>query len=317
MHIGAVVVAYRSAGYLGDCLNGLLTTGAQRVVVVDNAQDGATQAVAEAVGSALGNRVRYYAPGANLGYGRAVNAGVHMLTEADWIVITGPDVVLTEPLAALTEAADRHRAALIAGQLRSKDPQSGTNVRPLSSPLGELRRAVLGSRRTHAYPILAAQGSCRRVDQIDGCFVVARRHVFEQLCGFDERFELYFEDVDLCRRALKIGGSWLCPTIYGHHIGGASSREVPIAAYHAFRISRLRYLRKYWGTMGAFVAMLAATMEIVARTLSGQAEGLGTRMASLTLQLKELMQPGTVWVLPGGIPGPTNQPRAAAVDKTP
>ena len=300
-HIGAVVVAYRSAGCLLDCLNGLFASGAEKIVVVDNAQDSATRALVECIDTERDNRVRYHAPVANLGYGRAVNVGLRMLGDADWIVVVGPDVVLTERLPALTNAADQHHAALIAGQLLPDDPRSGINVRPLASPIGELRRALLGNRRTHAHPILATD-TCSRVGQIDGCFVLARRQILDQLGGFDERFELYFEDVDLCQRAHELGGSWLCPTIYGHHRGGASSQQVPAAAYSAFRISRLRYLRKHWGAFGSFFAILAAATEIATRTFSRQPEGLGTRLASLALQLKELAHPGAVWVLPGGMP---------------
>ena len=49
--------------------------------------------------------------------------------------------------------------------------------------------------------------------------------------GFDERFELYYEDVDLCSRAEALGPIRFALTSWGTHTGGASSSGNTAAAY--------------------------------------------------------------------------------------
>ena len=65
------------------------------------------------------------------------------------------------------------------------------------------------------------------VDWVPGAFALVPRELFERLGGFDERFFLYYEEVDLCRRILKAGRRVMYwPELRVHHIGGASARTV-------------------------------------------------------------------------------------------
>ena len=62
---------------------------------------------------------------------------------------------------------------------------------------------------------------------VRGAFALVRRDLFERLGGFDERFFLYYEEVDLCRRiraAVYRVQYW--PELRVHHIGGVSARTV-------------------------------------------------------------------------------------------
>jgi GT2 family glycosyltransferase len=70
-------------------------------------------------------------------------------------------------------------------------------------------------------------GDTRSVDQVMGAFLMIRRTLFEQLGGFDERFFLYYEDVDLCLRVRQASGR----VVYfagarAHHIGGGTTEAV-------------------------------------------------------------------------------------------
>lgn len=76
--------------------------------------------------------------------------------------------------------------------------------------------------RTWADPARAAP-----VDWVPGAFALVRRDLFDRLGGFDERFFLYYEEVDLCRRIRAAGYRvqyW--PELRVHHIGGVSARTV-------------------------------------------------------------------------------------------
>ena len=64
------------------------------------------------------------------------------------------------------------------------------------------------------------------VDWVSGCFMLINRKFYEQVGGFDDRFFLYFEDVDLCREARRIGKKVVYdPTFKVIHEGAHQSRS--------------------------------------------------------------------------------------------
>ena len=98
------------------------------------------------------------------------------------------------------------------------------------------------------------------VDWIPGAFVFLPRAVFQGLGGFDERFFMYYEEVDLCRRLQQAGYQvqyW--PRLQAMHIGGASAKTVKRARVsragsqlESWRMrSAMLYYRKHHGLAGA------------------------------------------------------------------
>ena len=79
-----------------------------------------------------------------------------------------------------------------------------------------------------------------------GCLLV-RRDCFEQVRGLDETFFLYYEDVDLCRRARSAGWSvWYEPDLRVTHHFPLHSRRVPAPLRLVTRHALLTYARKHW-----------------------------------------------------------------------
>jgi GT2 family glycosyltransferase len=94
------------------------------------------------------------------------------------------------------------------------------------------------------------------------CFAIGRQ-AFEELRGFDERFFMYFEDADLCRRASAAGMPIrYVPDAVVTHIGGASSSEVyHFGPYHAR--SMRQYLGKWYGPPGSALAIVLLWLRAV------------------------------------------------------
>lgn len=99
-----------------------------------------------------------------------------------------------------------------------------------------------------------------QVDWIPGAFVFIPTKTFEDLGGFDERFFMYYEEVDLCRRLYAKGHTvqyW--PALKAMHIGGASAKTVVNARVsrtgsqlESWRMrSALLYYRKHHGVAGS------------------------------------------------------------------
>ena len=109
----------------------------------------------------------------------------------------------------------------------------------------EVRRFLkeaLGARRVESRTLLRGEGggeglgrqtgiSTHESGFLAGVWVAIRREPFEAAGGFDERFWLYGEETDLCRRVAELGWSiTTAPEAVATHIGGASGGDSPKAA---------------------------------------------------------------------------------------
>ena len=300
--VGVVVVAYRSAPVIGECLDSILADPHAICVVVDNASDDATAGIVAAVANTFSERVTYVAPGFNVWYAGACNFGVnHLPQDVDYIAIVNPDVRLEVALSQVVTAADLPAEwTIISGCLTTGGVSSACgNARPLVTLRREIAKAVVGS---GAYRRIGSvePHSYRSVGQLDGALLVLRMCDWVALGGFDERFELYYEDVDLCARAASMEGCWLVGQRWGFHEGGASFSESGGRAFVALRVSRVRYLRKWFGLRGVAVAPIIAVLEWVTRTLCRCPESSRVRLAALGASLVEIANPGRITILDGG-----------------
>jgi N-acetylglucosaminyl-diphospho-decaprenol L-rhamnosyltransferase len=88
----------------------------------------------------------------------------------------------------------------------------------------------------------------RYVDQVMGAFSLIRRSLFEELGGFDERFFVYFEEVDFAFRARKTGwSSYYLAEAQAYHKGGGTSEQVKAARLFYSLRSRILYCYKHFG----------------------------------------------------------------------
>jgi GT2 family glycosyltransferase len=99
---------------------------------------------------------------------------------------------------------------------------------------------------------------------------VVRRDLFDQLGGFDERYFMYYEEVDLCLRARRLG--WLSYHLADAevlHVGNVSSDQVrPARLFYSLRSRRL-YARQHWGRLqNVLLTAQTFTLELVARMLT-------------------------------------------------
>jgi N-acetylglucosaminyl-diphospho-decaprenol L-rhamnosyltransferase len=290
-----VVVAFRSADHLERGLPPVMADpDVGDIVVVDNSSDPRT---AEVVGR-TGGRVRYIDPGENLGFARGCNLG-YRSTGDPVVTFLNPDVLLERGLGELVKACLTD-GSMVAGGGLAGGAEAGVllNARRPATLRNELGRAVLGARASQDRRPFGT--ATTPVAQVDGALLMASRAFLDELDGFDERFELYFEDVDLCSRARERGHVVMDTRRYGTHAGGASSRTVAAASYWVFRVSRVRYFAKRAGVPGAAAAVLISALELVVRTVTRQPEGWSVRRRALLLAGRELLRPGTVRVLSGG-----------------
>lgn len=256
--LAVVTVTYTPGPILERFLDtlGKATTREITVLLADNeSADGEPERAA----SERAN-VRLLRTGSNLGYGTAANRGVSALDDSiGWVVVTNPDLEWeADALDVLLEAAERWPRAGSFGPL-IKEPDG--SVYPSARQLPSLGRGIghalfadlwPSNPWTRAYRQVNGEPVERTTGWLSGSCLLVRREAFAEVGGFDERYFMYFEDVDLGDRLGRAG--WLnvyVPSAAVMHIHGhATSRETAkmLTAHHD---SAYRYLA------GRFVNPLA------------------------------------------------------------
>jgi len=220
----------------------------------------------------------------NRGFAAAVNAGAR-LGRGDWLLLLNPDMtarpgfldLVLERADALAKA-DRS-AGVVGFRLQHGDgsPQLSTGFFPTLG--GTLTRLLLPPRlRKYSRP--EGDGP-RRVDWVTGCCMLVRRDCWQGLAGLDPSFFLYYEDVDLCRRAREAGWSvWFDPAATIVHHRPLHDRAVPHHIRLVTRHALLTYAAKHWpawqqAVLGGVVRVEAAARWLGAR-LAGDADAAHT-----------------------------------------
>ncbi|MEJ1088253.1 glycosyltransferase [Microbacterium sp. Mu-80] len=261
-----VVVAYGGPDMLRRALEPVAELP---VTVVDNSSMPEIRDLCAELG------VRYLDPGANLGFGAAVNLALREPGHP------GADVLLLNPDAVIG-AAD---VQLLHQRLRA-DPmfasvgpaqvdESGKSARvrwPFPSPFGAWVDAIgLGRMRSD------------RQGFVIGSVLLLRAEALAQVGGFDERFFLYAEETDWAYRAHLLG--WrheVVDDVQALHVGAGTSSD-PRRRDAMFFASQERYLRKHFGAGGWASARLAAWLGASARAfvLRGERGAAARRRAAL------------------------------------
>ena len=250
--VAVVVVSYETRETLLEGLAALEGEPATSVVVVDNAgRDGSAAAVRERFPS-----VRLIANPENVGFARACNQGARE-SSAPFLLFLNPDATLAagslRTLAALLEA--RPRVGVVGPRTRSANGDIQVSTGPDLSLVSEIRqrRLVRGVARRDAAILVEAEGLHaveREADWVSGACLMIRREAFDAVSGFDERFFLYEEDADLCRRVRQSGWQVLfSPAAEARHALGRSMARTPERARLEYQRSHLLYYRKHCGLL--------------------------------------------------------------------
>ncbi|SOJ53775.1 N-acetylglucosaminyl-diphospho-decaprenol L-rhamnosyltransferase [Mycobacterium simulans] len=246
-----VAVTYSPGPHLERFLASL-SMATERPVGVLLADNGSTDGTPEAAVERYPN-VRLLPTGGNLGYGTAVNRTVAQLGREgpgsdevwvdDWVIVANPDVQWGPgSIDALLDAAARWpRAGALGPLIRDPDGSVYPSARHLPSLVRGSMHAVLGpfwprNPWTAAYRQERLEPSERSVGWLSGSCLLVRRSAFNQVGGFDERYFMYMEDVDLGDRLGKAG--WLSIYVPSaevlHHKGHSTGRDPAshLAAHH-------------------------------------------------------------------------------------
>jgi N-acetylglucosaminyl-diphospho-decaprenol L-rhamnosyltransferase len=251
--LAVVTVTYSPGESLEAFLDSLekATVRPYTVVLADNGSvDGAPERAAERAG------VQLLRIGENVGYGTAANRAIAGLgDEVGWVVVANPDVVWRPgSLDELLAAGERTpRAGALGPLIRDSDGVVYPSARLVPSVGRGIGHAVFGAvwpgnPWTKAYRQAEPGGvpAERDAGWLSGSCLLLRRDAFDSVDGFDPRYFMYFEDVDLGERLGSAG--WrnrYVPSAEVVHTGGhatTANSEVSVRMLTAHHESAYRFL---------------------------------------------------------------------------
>lgn len=273
----AVIVNFNAGDELARCVASIehdTSAGTAEIVVVDN---GSTDGSLDTITSTSAQIV--HSPG-NIGYARGANLGI-AVTRSAYVAVINPDVELDRGApASMCSALDADpRVGVVAPRIRNIDGTDYPSAREVPGAFTSLAHLVLAPvwpsnpwsrryRQEHLQP-----GVARDVDWLSGAAMWFRRDALDDVGGWDERYFMFLEDVDLCVRLRAAG--WRVryePSGGVVHVGGVSRRSRPYRSIVDHHRSAYRYAAIHWKGVRRLLLPVAA----VALTVRGAAIcGLG------------------------------------------
>lgn len=261
--LSVIIVAFQSSGVLPGLLDSLeqqdLPAERYELIVVDNGSSG------EPVGGVTERfpRSRLLVNAENKGFAAAANQGARLAT-GKYLLFLNPDTVLEK--------------GFLRSGCRFLDANSDVGVvgPRLVSPDG---KAQPGCWRSPSWPVFLAEvflpyrlalqlvterpGGVTSVRGVSGACMLTRREVFERVGGFDERFFMYYEDLDYCRRVEAAG--YRIMHLYDLatvHTGASSSHRDLERFFKTYHRSRLLFYQKHLSLPSLVVGVIRVGLSL-------------------------------------------------------
>lgn len=197
------------------------------------------------------NRFCYIKSHKNLGFGRAHNLAIKKFAkQSDYFIICNPDIEFESgTVKSILDAEKKFQAGLFMPKIAYPDGRRQELCKLLPTPIDLFIRRFIPilSRLTDSRYLLRKANFDQAffAPSLSGCFMFCRSSSLINLGGFDERYFMYLEDIDLSRRFAIQFGAYYVPvaTVY-HDFQKASYKNKKLLKYHI--TSTIQYFNK-WG----------------------------------------------------------------------
>lgn len=231
-----------------------------RTIVIDNGStDGSVEEIQKlTLRLRSGQELKIIENKENLGFAEGNNVGVKYALEngADYVIILNNDTVVPKNFLNLF----KNDADIIGPVIKFK--HEGKWV----YDYGGYLNWWIGRPKHYELPHYTLNPSAYTLSYLSGCCLLIKRKVFEKIGLFDERFFLYFEDLDFCLRAKKAGFKIALESkvVILHKLGGSVGRWSKTAIWHNLR-SNFIFISKHlgWRRPIGYIYLMALSIKIL------------------------------------------------------
>lgn len=218
MKLSVIIVTYNSSKYIKKCLNSLMDNlpGDSEVIVVDNGSKDDTRKIVKDFGNVK------LVESENVGFGKGVNLGIKN-SIGEYLFLLNPDTVLTKnSIKDILEFANNKKFGIIVPQLIESTGITQESVTNFPTIWNAIKEFYLGIKSSYSQYAPKNEGVVE-VECVYGAAMLINKSIFVKVGGFDERYFMYFEDLDLCRKIKKLGLKiYYLPFVKVYHEVGGS-----------------------------------------------------------------------------------------------
>ncbi len=237
-------------------------------VVDNNSSDGSVEMVENSF-----PEVRLIKNKENFGFAKANNHAI-LQTNSDFVLLLNPDMKLfSDTLGNMLKWMEKNEQVSVAG-CKLVD-EKGSLVKQIRRFPQLFDQLMIVLKVPHVFSFVVNKylqvdfnyEKEAQVDSIRGAFFLMRRSIIEKLKGLDERYFVWFEEVDYCRQVKNIGEQvWYTPTAKCVDYVGQSFNQVKKGqTQNYFMSSQLKYFKK-WHTKFEYYLLRLAWMPILLLT---------------------------------------------------
>ena len=249
MDLSIIIPSYNTKKLLKECLNSLKKNKGKlsiEIIVVDN---GSTDSSVDYLKkTSKDEMIQIILLDQNWGFAGAVNKGIKEARGKFLLLLNSDTQIQKETLKKAIEFAQNHPQAIVGLQLVNFDG----SIQPSVYHFPSLRRAIkefwLGQKDSYQKYFPKTKKAIK-VDAVTGAVMFIPKKIIKKIGLFDEKYFFYFEDLDYCRRARKVGLKvyYLPPAqVFHHH--GAAGKAMPEITHQWLVESSKKYngLVKYY-----------------------------------------------------------------------
>jgi len=251
--ITSSIVLYKTeTDELNAVVNSVLGSCISLLYLIDNSP---TRELESFIAKFDKNRVLYIFNNRNLGYGSGHNIAIReaIRRNACYHIVLNPDIKFkADSITMICEYMNQNPDV---GQVMPRILYSNGNIqylcKLLPSPMDLLGRRFIPikkyqEKRAYKYELHATgYDKIMEIPVLSGCFMFMRVDILKKVGGFDERFFMYSEDVDLCRRIGELSKTIFYPMVSVYHgYEKGSYKNWKLLKYHIH--STIKYFNK-WG----------------------------------------------------------------------
>lgn len=223
----------------------------ETIYLIDNSSSKILTNIPENVNS----KIEYVFGQGNIGFGAGHNIGIQrsIVKGVNYHLIVNPDIIMEDGTLSelLAFMEDHHEIGLVMPNIKYPDGQTQHLCKLLATPIDLIGRRFIpfkkwNEERNIRYELrFTNYDRIMQIPSLSGCFMLVRTTILERVNGFDERFFLYCEDFDLCRRIGKVSQTVFNPEVsVTHNYEKGSYKSKRLLFLHI--ISAIKYFNK-WG----------------------------------------------------------------------
>lgn len=279
--IDIVIVNWNSGKYLANCVQSIFTSINQNLlgsifVIDNNSSDHSIDQVL------FHQKIKLVKNESNFGFAKACNQGFK-LCSSNYILLLNPDAELLEgSLSKCLSFMDEHPEIDVCGcQLLNDHNEISKSCARFPTPARIFYDATGLSKLSPKIFTPSTlmtdwdHKSSRFVNQVMGAFMFMRKDVFEKAGYFDERFFVYFEELDFSKTLMENGGKiYFNASIQAKHAGEGTTRSVKSYRLFLFLRSRILYAKKHFKAGGIILSKISTfAIEPFSRILLSLSKG--------------------------------------------